>query len=300
MKISVIIPAYNHEMYIHDAIESVLEQTFNDLELIIINDGSTDKTEDVILEYNDPRISYIAQSNRGAHATINRGIDLAKGDYIAILNSDDVYHANRMEKCLRYLEKNNNLSGVFTKVQGIDEEGMPVENKKTPNIQAWLKWYNDSQEFFRNNDFLSCMTAKNLLITTSNFFLKKSIFKKVGGFRRLRYAHDWDMLLRLSRHHALNFYDEILLEYRIHEKNTVQEDKSEKKVRFEVNWLIADHLRKLNEKKDVFELMKSLRQNHYISFEVLTILLMINKRDQFKCLLDFDNAMTQKIMELMH
>ena len=96
--ISVIIPAYNHEKFVGAAIDSVLQQTWTDLELIIVDDGSTDSTADVIKGYDDPRITYYYQENKDAYNTINRGIGLAKGDCIAILNSDDINKLNRLER----------------------------------------------------------------------------------------------------------------------------------------------------------------------------------------------------------
>jgi len=102
MKISVIIPAYNHEKYITEAISSVLNQSYHDLEIIIINDGSTDSTEQRILSIHDQRIQYVSQKNSGAHSAINRGISLAQGEYITILNSDDLYLPQRLETCLNF------------------------------------------------------------------------------------------------------------------------------------------------------------------------------------------------------
>ena len=95
--ISVVIPAYNHERYIGAAIESVLEQSCPDLELIVVDDGSTDRTGEVIQGYTDSRLHYYHQENQDAYTTINRGISLARGRYIAILNSDDIYTPERLE-----------------------------------------------------------------------------------------------------------------------------------------------------------------------------------------------------------
>ena len=90
-KVSIIIPAYNHEKYVGETIQSVLDQTFNDFELIIINDGSTDNTEAEILKFKDDRIQYTFQSNRGLSATLNRGIELARGEFFNFLPSDDMF-----------------------------------------------------------------------------------------------------------------------------------------------------------------------------------------------------------------
>ena len=88
--ISVVIPAYNHERFVGAAIESVLNQSCSDFELVIVDDGSTDNTAEVIKSYTDKRIHYYYQENQDAFNTINRGISLAKGRYISILNSDDI------------------------------------------------------------------------------------------------------------------------------------------------------------------------------------------------------------------
>ena len=105
--ISVIMPAYNHEKYIGEAIESVLNQSYTDFEFIIVNDGSTDSTEKVIKSYKDNRIRYYTQTNKDAPNTLNRCLSLSKGEYISIINSDDVYHTDRLRTLLEYAQKND-------------------------------------------------------------------------------------------------------------------------------------------------------------------------------------------------
>ena len=299
MKISVIIPAYNHEKYMGASIESVLGQTFKDFELIIINDGSTDNTEREILKYDDSRIIYLSQENSGAHNTINKGIDMAKGEYISILNSDDVYHPDRLALCLEYLEAHKDTSVVITQVEGITGDGTSVTNQKTPQIMAWLDWYRDALALFQTNDFLLSAFAKNILITTSNYFMRKAVFQEAGGFVALRYTHDWDMLLRLAQFCEIHLMREVLLQYRIHQSNTVLEDDSEAKVKFEVNWLIARNIRQLTKDVDLLQLMDSIKKNHYIVSDVLTLLLMINDASKAKGLLNFKHPITMELIELI-
>ena len=98
--VSVILPAYNHEQFIASAVGSVLSQVYQHWELIVIDDGSTDATWRVLESFTDPRIQLHHQSNQGSHAAINRGIELAKGDYVNILNSDDLYSPDRLERLL--------------------------------------------------------------------------------------------------------------------------------------------------------------------------------------------------------
>jgi glycosyltransferase involved in cell wall biosynthesis len=107
MLISVILPAYNAELYLKEAIDSILAQTFTDFELIVINDGSTDKTEEIILAYEDERIVYIKnEQNLGLIGTLNKGMDLAKGKYIARMDADDICFPQRFAKQVDFLEEN--------------------------------------------------------------------------------------------------------------------------------------------------------------------------------------------------
>src|SRR5690606_13489679 len=107
MLISVVLPAYNAELYIKEAIDSVLAQTFTNFELIILNDGSTDKTEEIILSYQDSRIVYVKnEHNLGLIGTLNKGMALAKGKYIARMDADDICFPERFEKQVAFLEKN--------------------------------------------------------------------------------------------------------------------------------------------------------------------------------------------------
>ena len=107
MLISVVLPAYNAELYLKEAIDSVLAQTFTDFELIILNDGSTDQTESIILSYDDPRIVYVKnEQNLGLIGTLNKGMALAKGKYIARMDADDICFPERFAKQVEFLEKN--------------------------------------------------------------------------------------------------------------------------------------------------------------------------------------------------
>lgn len=106
-KVSVIMPAYNAEKYIGEAIDSILAQTFRDFELIIVNDGSTDRTEEIILSYSDPRIVYLKnETNLKISDTLNRGIDIAQGEYIARMDSDDIALPERFERQVAYMDQN--------------------------------------------------------------------------------------------------------------------------------------------------------------------------------------------------
>ena len=122
-KISVVMPAYNAEKYISEAIESILNQTYTDFEFIIINDGSTDKTEHIILSYNDERIVYLKNDeNMGIVYTLNRGLAAAKGEFIARMDADDISLPTRFEKQIKYMERHKNTAVLGTSFTVFGEE----------------------------------------------------------------------------------------------------------------------------------------------------------------------------------
>jgi glycosyltransferase involved in cell wall biosynthesis len=299
MKISVIIPAYNHEKYIIDAINSVLNQSYHDFEIIIINDGSTDSTEHQILSVRDQRIQYVSQKNSGAHSAINKGISLSQGEYISILNSDDIYLPKRLEMCLTFLENNTNYSAVISTVEGIDSRGTPVKKKVTPQIKAWLDWYISALPFFNEDKFYPNAFAKNIMITTSNLFVRRKCFQECGNFKGLRYAHDWDMLLRLSRRYQIHLIKENLLKYRIHSENTVHERDNNLKVQFEVNWLIVENLKELNANVPFSEILELFKNNHDLFFETVFFLSLMKEQPAFYDLTDFNNPLTIQLLQLL-
>lgn len=122
--ISVILPAYNAERFLREAIDSILKQTFCDFELIVLNDGSTDRTEEIILSYTDPRIRYIKNdTNLKLIKTLNKGIDLARGKYIARMDADDISLPNRFEKEVAYLEGRPDVAVVSCFPYNMNMEG---------------------------------------------------------------------------------------------------------------------------------------------------------------------------------
>ena len=240
-EVSIVIPSYNHEAYIRYAINSVLSQTLTDLELIVVDDGSSDNSLAAIREFDDPRIRIIEQENRGAHAAINRGIELAQGHYVAILNSDDAYSPDRLEKLIEALKANPAAGLAGSYIQVIDTFGKRLGIKHAnKDLEPWP--LENPQLSFRNGDDLFAgLLTENHLATTSNFLFERSWYTRLGGFRALRYTHDWDFALRLTLAAGgkLCIVEEPLLEYRIHERNTIRENKAA--MIFEICWCLAVH-----------------------------------------------------------
>lgn len=237
---SIVIPSYNHAAYIAEAVQSVLDQTERDLELIIVDDGSTDNSLEVISAFSDARIRIFSQANHGAHAAINRGLKEATGVYLAILNSDDAYYPQRLEK----------VKDAFLKYPGAGLVGSYIEiinsNGKFLGIKHGYEdcppWLLDSPErsFRAGTDLRAALLTENYWSTTSNFVITREIYQRIGDFRPLRYAHDWDYALRIARSAAMILLPEALLRYRVHPRNTIRENQAA--MIFEICWILAVHL----------------------------------------------------------
>lgn len=217
--ISVIMPAYNHERYIREAIDSVLVQTCENFELLIIDDASTDNTWAVISSYDDPHIRASRHAvNQGAHVSLNEGIRQARGKYISILNSDDIYARTRLEQLLSEAERLiDDDVFVFTDISFINKTGATV------NGLARAKAYQSLRARCESLTPESWFFAGNLAISTSNFFFSQSLSQKVGAFLPLRYTHDWDWVLRTVKYCTPSWLRSDLVDYRVHESNTLSQ-----------------------------------------------------------------------------
>ena len=159
-EISVLMSAYNAEKYIGEAIESVLSQTFTDFEFIIINDGSTDNTEEVVFQYHDLRIKYYSLINQGISKSLNKGLNIAKGKYIAKLDADDVCYPNRFEIQHRYMEENPAyvVCGSYTDVISEDGEiiytfkNIPLSNDEIKQQVNSINCFVHSATFYKRNE----------------------------------------------------------------------------------------------------------------------------------------------------
>ena len=182
-EVSVVIPSYNHAAYIREAVESVLSQSLADLELIVVDDGSQDDSLDILAGISDRRLRLYQQANQGAHAAINRGLHLASGDYLAVLNSDDAYHPQRLEKLVGLLKADPEISLAGSHIQLVDQAGRPLGVKHGYlDCEPWL--LDDPQRSFRAGDDLrAALLTENYFATTSNFVFARGWFERLGDFR---------------------------------------------------------------------------------------------------------------------
>jgi len=238
--ISVVIPSYNHAAYISTAVKSVITQTETDFELIVVDDGSTDGSLDILAGYSDPRLMIISQENQGAHAAINRGLREANGEYLSILNSDDYFEPNRLERAVAVLQSDPNIGLVGSYIRIIDQFGKQIGIKH--GFRDSEPWALETPErsFRAGSDLTDALLTENFWATTSNFVFTRRHYEMVGEFLPLRYAHDWDFALRIARIAEMVMIPEPLVCYRVHERNTIREDKAA--MIFEICWVLAVHL----------------------------------------------------------
>lgn len=221
-EVSVVMPAYNHEQFVGEAIRSVLNQTITDLELVIVDDGSTDDTAKVIHSFTDDRIIYHYQENQDAYNALNKAVELANGQFISILNSDDVYTSNRLRRLLGVCREQK-AKCVFTDVTPITENSVPIDNPHHP----WIMWHQNNREYYLDSkDLYNGFLHGNYMVTTSNIFMQADAMRKVGKFKPIRYLHDYDFIFRVLLefpNDTVYLDDEELLNYRLHGANTISQ-----------------------------------------------------------------------------
>jgi glycosyltransferase involved in cell wall biosynthesis len=200
-KVTVLMSVYNGEKYLNEAIDSILGQTFKDFEFLIINDGSTDKTAEILKSYNDPRIKIINnEKNIGLTKSLNKGLKLARGEYIARQDADDISCDNRLERQIKFLDKNLDIAIVGTNYFRINEKGDIIQKIKRQEKDKNIKKY---------------LLSGNQLGHGTIMF-RKSCFEKVGFYREeFKFAQDYDLVLRFSEKYKLANIPETLYKWRI-------------------------------------------------------------------------------------
>ncbi|MEH2297126.1 glycosyltransferase [Nostoc sp.] len=182
--ISVIIPSYNSEKTIKTTIESVLSQSFSDLELIIINDGSTDSTLEIISNFQDSRIKIFSFENSGGNISRNRGLKHAAGKFVSFLDADDIWTADKLARQLQALQENLGVMVAYSWTDYIDENG---------------EFLLSGMHITVNGDVYEKLLVSNFLENGSNALIQRVAIIELGGFdESLNAGQDWDMWLRLA------------------------------------------------------------------------------------------------------
>lgn len=244
--VSVCIPIYNGEQYIKATVESVLEQTYDNIELILLNDNSTDSTENIILNFNDKRIRYYKnKENLGMVGNWNKAVSYAEGEYIKLLCQDDFLEKNCIEKEAEVFDKNPSVQLVTSASFIIDENGKKLMSRKLFNRNAIV----DGKSIIKK----SLVLGKNLFGEPTLTMYRKKILDEIGKYDAdFWYVPDWDFNIRCLCHGDLYYINEKLSAFRISKTSQTSEIiKNNKKKLLEederfINKVIDEHIIILN------------------------------------------------------
>ena len=219
-RVSVVLPAFNHAAYVADALASVAAQTYANLELVVVDDGSSDATPAVIAEClaSFPRPSrFIRRENRGAPATLNEAAALASGHYLAFLNSDDAYAPERIAALVDAIARRGQAWGFSLVTHALP--GEPARTAAAPDILQ------KQRNFLGTQPASFTLVEFNVAVSSGNLFVEREFFRSLGGFRDYRYNHDWDFCLRAAALAEPVVVEQPLYHYRRHAANTIAESK---------------------------------------------------------------------------
>lgn len=207
--VSIVVPSYNHAPYITQCIESIVNQDYNNYELIVIDDGSMDESPLILKELQKKYGFYLElNQNQGRSKTLNHGLrDVAKGKYFTFCASDDYWLPGKLKKQVDFLEKNQEYAMVFGKAQIVDENNKP-EVTRTENANSKLKGGWIFKELI-NIEFHPPV----------NYMLRASVVRDLGYYREHIWAEDFDMNLRIAIDHPIGYIEDYLSAYRVN--NTV-------------------------------------------------------------------------------
>ena len=202
-KVSVVIPAYNCERYIKETIESALSQTYKDIELIVVDDGSTDGTGEIVKSFSS-KLKYVPQNkNTGPSAARNEGIKMATGEYVAFLDHDDVWMPNKIERQIRLFEDNGETALTYSNYLYVGQSG-----KEMGTLFDTVR---------PHRGFIFEHLILDNFVPTSSVVFKKKVLDEIGGFKeRFLIAHDFELYLRIAERYKADFISTPLVRRRIY------------------------------------------------------------------------------------
>jgi glycosyltransferase involved in cell wall biosynthesis len=206
-KVSVIIPTYNRSDYILEAVESILIQTYRDFEIIIIDDGSTDDTRDVLsAQIEAGTIRYIYQENRSKSAARNHGIRQAKGEYIAFLDSDDLFTPTKLAKQVVFLDEHPDIGFVHSWYSKFDDTGNHLGTRDTSRYTGWV--------------YPEILLSWSVLMAVPCMMMRKDVLEAVDGFdENQKWGEDLDIWRRITKRYPIDLVPEALTKVRVHPGN---------------------------------------------------------------------------------
>ena len=225
------IPVFNGERFIGDAIRSALGQTFRDFEIIVVDDGSIDQTEKIVRQFSD-RVAYHRQENRGAAAARNLGVMCASGEWIAFLDADDIWYPQKLAVQFEAVAMNPAIAFVYSDMDTIDvHEAILQRNFLTTQVTTQVK----RRRRKKNQDLASLVFGSQPFPYPSTVLLKRELFSQSGGFSplfRRNYHEDFDLFARIARVAPLHFVPQSLVQYRTMPSARISKDL------YDANWLL--------------------------------------------------------------
>jgi len=273
-EISVIMPVYNAEKYLAEAIESILNQTYTSFEFLIFNDGSTDNSANIINGYKDERIKLFSdEKNSGILIRLNQGIEVAKGKYIARMDADDISHPNRFETQINYFLQHQETALVYTNTMVIDSHG-----KRSNYSRVSPK----NREDARAQLFFHCN------IVHPSIMVKTEILQEFKYTPEFELSEDFYLFWQILRKYNVGYVDEIGLSYRSHEKNVCHTEnvKQNAVVKKIYSIQLCDFLNKEVNPKEIelhFNTLRSIEnlKNYKSAFEWLKLLRKTNRATNY-------------------
>lgn len=234
--VSVLIPAYNHENYIQETIESIITQTYPNIELIILDDGSKDKTWEKITELKPKcenrfvKIHFETKQNEGTCITLNKLLKLSSGEFVYIIASDDLAKPQAIEKEVKFLQDNPDYALAVGDNEYVDSMGKQIfrtpkaftsniKNAKYKTVKEFLS--SKLKIDFLSDDFGSYKTLYKENYIPNGYLIRKNIFETIGNFTKNAPLEDFWLMLQISKYKKMKYIDEILFSYRIHDTNTI-------------------------------------------------------------------------------
>jgi glycosyltransferase involved in cell wall biosynthesis len=219
MTVSVIVPVYNRGPQIAPTLDSVLQQTLSPLEVIVVDDGSVDESATWIEAHYGARVQVIRQPNGGVARARNRGLQQARGEFIAFLDHDDIWHPNKLERQIQALHSAPDAALCWCLWREIEADGTEREAGK----RLWEQPFWRGRSGWVFDDF----TPKNILLSASVPLIRTHALREIGGFDpRTQPSDDWDCWLRLARRHSFVFLPETLLDYSWHATNQSHDERA--------------------------------------------------------------------------
>jgi len=213
--VSVVIPTHNRAHVLPQTIQSVLEQTFTDLEVWVVDDGSVDHTHDVMSRYQDSRVHYVWQENRGVSAARNTGMRVSAGELIAFLDSDDLWHPEKLARQVEFFKRHPEVSVLCCDLVKFGQESSGPFAHSVPHFSSLLRQYRHGDACILPSHAMYECLLKEVPIRPSTFIGRQKTLALYPFNEGIRRSADWEFFLRLARQEAFGFLDVPLVKLRI-------------------------------------------------------------------------------------